>query len=38
MNKSNKFSPVVRERVVRMVQEPCGEYPSLWAQVESIAG
>jgi len=37
MKKSNKFSPEVRERVVRMVQEPRGEYPSLWAAVESIA-
>ena len=37
MNKSNKFSPEVRERAVRMVQEQRGEYPSLWAAVESIA-
>jgi transposase-like protein len=37
MNKSSKFSPEVRERAVRMVQEPRGEYPSLWAAVESIA-
>jgi transposase-like protein len=37
MNKSNKFSPEVRERAVRMVQEHCGSYPSLWAAVESIA-
>jgi len=37
MNKSNKFSPEVRERAVRMVQEHCGGYPSLWAAVESIA-
>ena len=36
MNKSNKFSPEVRERAVRMVQEHRGEYPSLWAAVESI--
>ena len=35
--KSNKFSPEVRERAVRMVQEHQGEYPSLWAAVESIA-
>jgi transposase-like protein len=27
MNKSNKFSPEVRERAVRMVQEHRGEYP-----------
>jgi transposase-like protein len=37
MNKSNKFSPEVRERAVRLVQEQRGEYPSLWAAVESIA-
>ncbi|SEJ87535.1 Transposase [Pseudomonas linyingensis] len=37
MNKSNQFSPEVRERAVRMVQEHRGEYPSLWAAVESIA-
>lgn len=37
MNKSNKFSPEVRERAVRMVQEHRGEYTSLWAAVESIA-
>ena len=35
--KSNKFSPEVRERAVRMVQEHQGEYPSLWAAVASIA-
>ncbi len=37
MNKSTKFSPEVRERAVRMVQEHRGEYPSLWAVIESIA-
>jgi transposase len=36
MKKSNKFSPEVRERAVRMVQEHRGEYPSLWAAIESI--
>ena len=35
--KSNRFSPEVRERAVRMVQEHRGEYPSLWAAIESIA-
>ena len=35
--KLNKYSPEVRERAVRMVQEHRGEYPSLWAAVESIA-
>ena len=37
MNRSTKFSPEVRERAVRMVQEHRGEYPSLWAAVESMA-
>lgn len=37
MKKSNKFSPDVRERAVRMAQEHRGEYPSLWAAIESIA-
>ena len=37
MNKSSKFSPEVRERAVRMVQEQRGDYPSMWAAIESIA-
>jgi transposase-like protein len=37
MNKSNKYSPEVRERAVRLVQEHRAEYASLWAAVESIA-
>ena len=37
MKKSSKFSPEVRERAVRMVQDHRGEYPSLWAAIESIA-
>ena len=38
MNKrSNRFSPEVRERAVHLVQEHRGEYPSLWACIESIA-
>ena len=36
-NNANKFSPEVRERAVRLVQEHRGEYPSLWVAVESIA-
>ena len=36
-NKSNGFSPKVRERAVRMVQEHRGEYQSLWAAIESIS-
>lgn len=37
MTKTNKFSPEVRERAIRLVQEHRGEYSSLWAAVESIA-
>jgi transposase len=37
MRRSTKFSPEVRERAVRMVQEHRGEYPSLWAAIESIS-
>lgn len=37
MNKTNKYSPEVRERAVRMVQEHRQDYPSLWAAIESIA-
>jgi len=37
MNKSNKYSPKVRERAVRLVQEHCADYPFLWAAIESIA-
>ena len=35
--KPNKFSPEVRERTVRMVQEHRKDYASLWAAIESIA-
>ena len=35
--KSNRFSPEVHDRAVRMVREHRGEYPSLWAAIESIA-
>jgi transposase len=35
--KSNRFSPEVRQRAVRMVRDHRGEYQSLWAAVESIA-
>lgn len=37
MNKSNKYSPEVKERAVRMVLEHRSEYPSLWATIDSIA-
>ncbi len=34
---TNKFSPEVRERAVRMVLEHAGDYPTRWAAVVSIA-
>lgn len=34
---NNKFSPEVRERAVRMVQEHRADYPSVWAAIQSIA-
>lgn len=34
---TNKFSPEVRARAVRMVLDPQGEYSSRWAAVSSIA-
>jgi transposase len=37
MNKANRFSPEVRELVVRMVQEQRKEHCSLCAAIESIA-
>ncbi len=33
---TSKFSPEVRERAVRMVQEHVGEYPTRWAAMESM--
>lgn len=37
MSKTNQYSPEVKERAVRMVQEARKDYPSQWAAVESIA-
>jgi len=37
MKKQNTFSPEVRERAVRLVQQQRQDYQSLWAAVESIA-
>ena len=34
---TNKFSPEVRTRAVRMVREHGGEYPSRWAAVVSVS-
>jgi transposase-like protein len=37
MKKSVKFSPEVRERAVRLVNECRQDHPSQWAAIESIA-
>ena len=37
MSKSNRYSPEVRERAVRMVLEHEREYPSQWQAICSIA-
>jgi transposase len=37
MRTSNKFSPEVRERAVKMVLEHQGEYDSQWAAIVSVA-
>ena len=37
MSKSNRYSPEVRERAVRMVLEHEREYPSQWQAIYSIA-
>lgn len=34
---TNKYSPEVRERAIRLVQTHRGDYSSLWATIESIA-
>jgi transposase len=38
MPRSNRYSPEVRERAVRMVAEHRDEYPSEWAAFTSISG
>jgi transposase len=35
---SNRFSPEVRQRAVRMVLEHSGDHASQWAAIGSIAG
>jgi transposase len=37
MSRPSRFSPEVRERAVRMVQEHREEYESRWAAIKSIA-
>ena len=37
MSKTKQYSPEVKERAVRLVQEARKDYPSRWAAVESIA-
>ena len=37
MTKRTRFSPEVRERAVRLVQEHRAEYESQWAAIRSIA-
>ena len=37
MGRPSRFSPEVRERAVRMVQEHQGEHDSQWATIRSIA-
>ena len=36
MSNQTKFSPEVRERAVRIVQEQRDQYPSLWAAAVSL--
>ena len=38
MDKRSKYSPEVRERAIRLVQEHEGEYESQWAAISSVAG
>lgn len=37
MSQLNKFSPEVRERAVKIVQEQRGDYPSLCAAIETCS-
>jgi transposase len=37
MSRQTRFSPEVRERAVRLVQEHRGEYETTWAAIKSIA-
>lgn len=37
MDQRTRYSPEVRERAVRMVQEQEAQHPSQWAAIQSIA-
>lgn len=37
MGRPSKYSPELRDRAVRMVQEHAHEYPSQWAAIRSVA-
>ena len=37
MGRPSRFSPELKERAVRMVQEHAAEHPSQWAAMEAIA-
>jgi transposase len=37
MGRHSRYSPEVRERAVRMVQEHASEHPSQWATIRSVA-
>src|SRR5439155_24014231 len=37
MGKGSRYSPEVRERAIRMVQEHAHEHPSQWATIRSVA-
>jgi transposase len=36
MGRASKYSPELRERAVRMVEEHAQEYPSQWATIRSV--
>jgi transposase-like protein len=37
MGQPSRFSPELKERAVRMVQEHAAEHPSQWAAIEALA-